>query len=272
MTKKNKALITTVANLKGGVGKTTTVMNLGASLSQQGFKVLLIDSDPQANLTSYLSVSPGSEGFENLNTLDEVYLSKKSFSKEAKNSFIAASTSGMDLIASDSHLSGVEYYLFSRANKESVLREFLEDITPYYDYIFIDTPPSLNLLTLNALTASDRVLIPVQPEFFSLEGIVKIKSLIENVQSQWNPELKILGILPTQVSTRRKLTTEILDVLKGEFSSLLFESVIHENTALAESTGQGKSVISYQKSSKGAQDYLQAAKEFVRRYHSENRP
>jgi chromosome partitioning protein len=262
---KPNATIITVANQKGGVGKTTTAMNLGVALARAGQRVLLIDSDPQANLTSYLGVTPGDGDYDRLSTLDQVYLSKRPVDAEARKQFIASTPSGVDLIASDKALSGVEYYLFSRADRELVLSHFLNGVAPHYDVILIDTPPSLNLLTLNALCASDHVLIPVQPEFFSLEGIVKIRESIENIKERWNEKLSILGILCTQVSQRRKLTQEVIEMLRSEMGGLVLETLIHENAAVTESSGHARSVIEYDRASRGAKDYLAAAKEVLER-------
>jgi chromosome partitioning protein len=261
-----RAVIITVANQKGGVGKTTTAMNLGVALARAGKRVLLIDSDPQANLTSYLGVTPGADTYSELLTLDQVYLSKRPVDAEARKLYITSTASDVDLIASDKALSGVEYYLFSRADRELVLSHFLNGVSPHYDFILIDTPPSLNLLTLNALCASDHVLIPVQPEFFSLEGIVKIRESIENIRDRWNEKLSILGVLFTQVSQRRKLTQEVIDMLRAEMGELVLETMIHENAAVTESSGHARSVIEYDRASRGAKDYLAAAKEVLARF------
>jgi chromosome partitioning protein len=255
----------TVANQKGGVGKTTTTMNLGAALARSGKRVLLIDSDPQANLTSYLGVSPGSPPHESLLTLESVYLSKRPFDRAALDQLIARTESGPDLIPADRALSGVEYYLFSRADRELVLARFLKLLEDRYDFALIDTPPSLNLLTLNALCASGSVLIPVQTEFFSLEGIVKIRAAIDDVRARWNPGLTIAGVLPTQVAARRKLTQEVLETLRAELGVTLFNAMIRENAAVAESSGHARSVFDYARSSPGAQDYRAAADELVGR-------
>ncbi len=259
------AKIITIANQKGGVGKTTTTMNLGVALTRLNKRVLLIDGDPQANLTSYLGITPGEHPYESVHTLDEIYLSKRPLDAEGRLFFITKSASGVDLIAADKALSGVEYYLFTRADREVVLARFLEALKQDYDLILIDTPPSLNLLTLNALCASDYVLIPVQPEFFSLEGIVKIKESIEDVRLRWNPNLSIIGVLPTQLSSRRKLTHEVIRALQMELGEKLFETKIHDNAAVAESSGHAQSVIEYDRTSRGAQDYMAAAKELILR-------
>ena len=266
----NPCQVIAIANQKGGVGKTTTVMNLGVALKEMGHRVLLIDGDPQANLTSYLGVeSPG-------RTLEEVFLSKKKPIGEGesltetelarlKEGWVQSTPSGVDLLASDRALSGVEFYLFSRADKEQVLNRFLRPLHAAYDYILIDTPPSLNLLTINALVAARWVVVPVQPEFFSLEGVVKIRQTIQEVRERWNPELEIAGVLGTQVAQRRRLTQEIWEALAQELGPLLFEALIHDNAAVTESSGHAQSVIEYQRASRGAQDYLEAAAELTRR-------
>lgn len=260
-----RAKFLAVSNQKGGVGKTTSVMNLGAALAKSGKKVLLIDSDPQANLTSYLGITPGQGEHEALRTLDELYLSKRVMDEAGWAAFITPTSTGVDLIPSDGSLAGIEYYLFSRTDKERVLDRIVEPLRDRYDYILIDTPPSLGLLTLNALCAADGVLVPVQPEFFGLEGIVKIRAAVEDVRARWNPKLRIVGVLPTQVALRRKLTTEVLQALRTELGTDVFESVIHDSSSVTESTGHGQSVLDYDRSSRGSQDYQAAAQELQRR-------
>lgn len=260
-----KCKIITVANQKGGVGKTTTTMNLGVALAKSNKRVLLVDGDPQANLSSYLGVTPGEPPFESLHTLDEVYLSKRPIDLKTRNLFITHTQAGVDLIAADKTLASVEYYLFTRSDREVVLSRFFDSIRQDYDFIILDTPPSLNLLTLNALCASDYVLVPVQPEFFSLEGIIKIRQSIEDIKNRWNPKISIIGVLPTQVSQRRKLSHEVIQILRDELGEKLFENRIHENSAIAESSGHAKSVLDYARSSRGSQDYTAAAQELLNR-------
>jgi chromosome partitioning protein len=255
--------ILTVANQKGGVGKTTTVLNFGRALARQGHRVLLIDGDPQGNLTSYLGVTPGEGEFMGVRTLDEIYTAKRPLDRAAKFEFVARASDGLSLIPGDGALANVEYYLFNRPDRETVLATFLNSLSGDFDFVLIDTPPSLSLLTMNALCASRYVVVPMQTEFFSLEGIVKIQGAIENVRDRWNASLEILGILPTQVNKRRKLTAEVLEALAREFGDKVFASVIHDSAAVAESSGHACSVIDYDRKSQGARDYLAAAEELV---------
>jgi chromosome partitioning protein len=257
--------VITIANQKGGVGKTTSTLNFGVALAKKGKNVLLIDGDPQGNLSSYLGVTPGSEVYPALRTLDEIYLSKRPIDVASFQQFVTETPSGVSLIASDSALTGVENYLFTRPDRELVLAKFLESIQDRFDYVFIDTPPSLGLLTLNALCASDHVLIPMQTEFFSLEGIVKIRSAIDDVKNRWNNRLSIIGVLATQVNKRRKLTLEVLETLRRELGDIVFKTVIHDNASVAESSGHAQSIFDYDKKSQGALDYLGAGDELLSR-------
>ncbi len=252
-----------ITNQKGGVGKTTSAMNLAAGFAQKGYRVLLVDSDPQSNLTSYSGVDRSALAA----TLDELYLSKKpveSF-EQADRMITKTQNPALDIFAADPALSGVEFYLFSRAGREEILKNFLKHFETYYDFVVIDTPPSLNLLTVNAMVAADWVLVPLQAEFFSLEGIVKVRKTIEDIRLQFNPKLKMLGAFATQVNDRRRLSQEVLDVLKQELGDQLLSSRIRDNTAVAESSGQGMSVMEYQKSSNGAEDYLNLRDEILTR-------
>ena len=251
-----------ITNQKGGVGKTTTAMNFAHALSKKEHRVLAIDCDPQANLTSYLGVFE--EEKSEAKTIDELFLAKKPLqSLKDAQSYIIKTDCGVDLVASDRALSGVEFYLFSRPDKERVLSKFLNLLKNEYDFVLIDTPPSINLLTLNALVAATGVIVPVQPEYFSLEGIVKIRQTIADVQTQFNPDLKLYGVLATQVNDRRKLTEEVLGALSAELGEQLFETRIHENAAIAESSGQARSIFEYQKNSRGAEDYKNACDELI---------
>ncbi len=258
-------LTLTIANQKGGVGKTTSTMNLGKALHSTGKRVLLIDSDPQANLTSYLGVTPGHAPYETIRTLEEVYLAKRPLTDAVLDEFLVRTPSGLTLLAADSHLTGVDYYLFTRVEREQVLAQFIKRIENRFDWILIDTPPNLGLLTLNALAASDGVLVPMQPEYFSLEGIVKIREAIDELKARGTHAPKILGLLPTQVNQRRKLTEEVLNTLRNEMPGLVFSTQIRENSSLTESTGHAQSIFDYDPRSHGAIDYLAAAKELTER-------
>lgn len=252
------ARVISLANQKGGVGKTTTSFNLASALRQsQEARVLLIDNDPQGNLTSYAL----SEGTTPELTIDELYVSRKNprlsletLSKVSENFY---------LLASDQMLSGVEYYLASRTDKESVLKNALAEIRNEFDYVLIDNPPALSLLTINGLVASDYVLVPVQLEFFSLEGIVQLQRTLELVKDR-NPELKFLGIVPNMFDDRRKLNWEVLEALKKQFGDLVLETKIHNSVKLAESSGYGKSILTYAPASRPSQEFLSLADEISR--------
>ncbi len=257
--------IITVANQKGGVGKTTATMNIGAVFAKT-HRVLLIDSDPQANLTSYAGITPGEAPFDAIRTLDEIYTAKRPLDKYILREFIAPTKQpNLDILCADKNLAGIEHYLLSRENRETILSRTLQAIDLLYDYILIDTPPSTNTLTLNALVASNYVLVPMQPEFFSLEGIVKIRQTITMVQEKWNPQLKLLGILPTHVVSRRKLTSEVLETLRTEMPEAFIENHISDSTLVAESSGHGRSILDYSPKSKSAQEFAAVAADLMNR-------
>lgn len=255
------AKIIAVANQKGGVGKTTTCVNLAAALVEQGYKALLLDNDPQANLTSYLTRIDKKESSVK-STLDELYLMKRPPRRDvASDQFLRSYMIGLDYIAAESSLAGVEFYLYTRHDRELVLKQNLAWAAEAYDYIIIDNPPSVNLLTLNALCAAHEVLIPLQTEYFSLEGIAKMKETISLVNEKWNPSLKICGLLATQVDSRKKLTGEVLETLNQHFSKDLFKTRIRENTKVSESSGHGQTIFRYAPNSPGAEDYRNLADE-----------
>lgn len=251
------ATVISIANQKGGVGKTTTAFNLGHAFCEQGFRVLLIDNDPQGNLTSY-GVQKDQEHWEPPFTIDEVYVSRRETLLEKEN-FIPLKEN-LDLLAADSMLSGAEYYLMAKGQKEFVLKKALSPLMDCYDYVVIDNPPALNLLTVNGLVASHFVVVPVQLEFFSLEGIVLLEKTIESLQDK-NPVLSILGIVPNMYDGRRKLNVEVLEALREQFGDKVFSSPIHNSVKIAESSGHGRSILSYAPSSRSSKEFLEIAQE-----------
>jgi chromosome partitioning protein len=252
------AHIISFANQKGGVGKTTSAFNTGWALNQLGYRILLVDNDPQGNLTSYSVEDENEKEF----SIDELYVSKKPYKIQLNQLTSIGERDDIKLIPADSMLAGVEYYLMARAEKEFVLRNALGEIKENFDYIIIDNPPSLNLLTVNGLVASDSLLIPVQLEYFSLEGIVLLQKLVESLKTK-NPHLKLLGIIPNMFDDRRKLNVEVLEILKKEFGNKVFNTAVHDSVKLAESTGHSQSILSYAPKSRAAGEFRSLAKEIV---------
>lgn len=256
--------IIAIANQKGGVGKTTTCVNLGAALVETGKKVLLLDNDPQGNLSSYLgrgATEPSSKS-----TLDELYLAKRVPDREeAEERFVRRYSAGFDYIAADGELSAIENYLYAKPERETILKRALAWADGVYDFIFIDNPPSVNLLTLNALSAAHEVLVPLQTEFFSVEGITKIQETVRMVRERWNPTLQVGGLVATQVDYRKKMTHDVLETLAQHYPSALLKTRIRDNSKLGESSGHGKTIFRYAPSSPGAEDYRSLADELLAR-------
>jgi chromosome partitioning protein len=242
-----------VINQKGGSGKTTTAVNLGAYLARLGKTVLLIDLDPQANSTIHLGLKP----HEVEMSIYDIMMDEKSFSDivlgtEIENLYIAPA---------NINLSGVEIELAGIVGREMVLKDAVEEIKNDYDYILIDCPPSLGLLTVNALTMAKELIIPVQTEFFALEGMGKLFQTVEVVKKRLNRDLKITGIVPTMFDTRTNMSREVIEKIREYFGGRVYKTMIRKNVRLAEASSHGKPIVLYDPHSTGAQDYEALSKE-----------
>lgn len=244
--------IISLLNHKGGVGKTTSAINIGAGLVELGQKVLLIDLDPQANLTLSLGIPRQKYSiYECIRGESELvpYTAKE----------------GMDVITSSLDLSGAEMELINEAGREYILQELFQPVLEEYDYIIIDCPPSLGLLTLNALTTSDYVYIPLQTEFLALQGLTKIKQVIDKVRFRLNKKLQIGGVIATMYDKRKVLNRDVVATIQKYFGEKVFKTLIRDNVTLAEAPAQRQDIFAYAKSSNGAKDYLNLCKEILER-------
>lgn len=249
--------IIAIANQKGGVGKTTTTINLAASLATEGKKTLIIDADPQANATSGYGIEPRSMSASIYECLVDGY--------PINGSQVKTCVEGLELVGSRIDLAGAEVELINTPGRETVLKKLLQPIKNSYDYILIDCSPSLGLITVNALTAADSVIIPVQAEYFALEGITKLLNTIRIIKSKLNPELEIEGFLLTMYDARLRLANQIYEELKGHFGNMVFDTVIPRNIRLSEAPSHGLPAILYDPASRGATSHTRLAAELIER-------
>lgn len=250
------ARIYALANQKGGVGKTTTAVNLGAYLADAGKRVLLVDVDPQANATSSLGV----DKYAISRSIYDLLIGAESPSRL----IMITNCIGLDLLPSSPGLAGAEVELVDMAGRESKLRHALQQIRPKYDFILIDTPPSLGMLTVNALTAADGVMIPIQCEYLPLEGLSQLLRTVDLVRSSLNPDLFIRGMIMTMYDARTNLARQVVDEIRQHFPTTIFRSIIPRSVKLSEAPSYGEPIISYAPQSSGGLAYASLSREILR--------
>jgi chromosome partitioning protein len=249
--------IIAIANQKGGVGKTTTSVNLAASLGVLEQKILLIDADPQANATSGLGIDVESVEKGTYQVLEH--------SASVKESIVSTNSPNVDIVPAHIDLVAVELELVDKKNREYMLKEAVEVVKDDYDYILIDCAPSLGLITLNALTTADSVIIPIQCEYFALEGLGKLLNTIKSVQKIHNSDLDIEGLLLTMYDSRLRLSNQVVNEVRKHFDDMVFKTIIQRNIKLGEAPSYGESIIAYDATSKGAVNYINLAHEILKR-------
>ena len=247
--------IIAIANQKGGVGKTTTSVNLAACLGVLEKKVLLVDSDPQANASSGLGINIDNIKFSTYQLLEH--------DCNILDAITSTSSPNVDIVPANIDLVAIEIELVDVENREYMLKNALDQVNDRYDYILIDCAPSLGLLTLNALTAADSLIIPIQCEYFALEGLAKLLNTVKSVQKIHNDRLDIEGLLLTMYDSRLRLSNQVVEEVQNHFNDMVFETIIQRNVKLGEAPSFGESIINYDVSSKGASNYLSLAKEIL---------
>jgi len=244
--------VISISNHKGGVGKTTSAINIGAGLNLLKKKVLLIDLDPQANLTQSLGL---------INEPINIYGALRGEYKLQPIEILK----GLDIIPSTLDLSGAEIELSSEPGREYILKELIEPLRASYDFIIIDSPPSLGLLTINSFTASDEILIPLQAQYLALQGLAKLVEVVDKIKGRLNKGLKVGGVFITQYDSRKVLNRDVVDTIQAHFKDEVFKTKVRDNIALAEAPAQGLDIFRYSSKSYGAEDYLALSKEVLKR-------